>query len=188
MSWAAYKLFHNPMCGLIFSCGCTWSFLGGWKNCNVHFAGLRSPRCPWCVSPRDTPSWTWTTGEACTVSVMLFSWILAVSAFCRSSDDHNYSILAERKDDETEMIQRTSCKHSNPNLSCCVPLKAPFKKKLVFVRLMVPLFAFVVHHSLVGLAFALGTGYPYYYFFTFPNTQLPSLPLPPYLNVSTAAP
>lgn len=37
---------HNPYCGLLFRCGCTWPWSGGWGNCNVH--NPTGPKCPWC--------------------------------------------------------------------------------------------------------------------------------------------
>ena len=45
-------VFHNPMCGTIYACGCSWpEFLGGsgWTNCNVH--NTHGPQCPWCLMP-----------------------------------------------------------------------------------------------------------------------------------------
>lgn len=27
---------HNAWCGLMFQCGCTWDFHGGWNDCNIH--------------------------------------------------------------------------------------------------------------------------------------------------------
>ena len=176
-SWATYALFHNPM-GLIFACGCTWSFRGGWKQCNVHFLGLRSPRCPWCVSPRDTPNWTWTTGETCTIAVMVASWLLtmlAVSPQSQDRDQATYSVL-DSSISTSEEIKET------PTPWCRAGVRS--SKRCVFLRCIMPLLAFLLHHSIVGLAFAIGTGYPYFYFLTLPNTQPPSLPLPPFINAS----
>jgi hypothetical protein len=44
-------LFHNPYCGFLFRCGCTWNWLacGGWCPCNVH--NNARPWCPWCMAP-----------------------------------------------------------------------------------------------------------------------------------------
>jgi len=27
---------HNKYCGILFQCGCTWNWAGGWAKCNVH--------------------------------------------------------------------------------------------------------------------------------------------------------
>ena len=51
-------------------------------------------------------------------------------------------------------------------------------------RLLAPVAAFLLHHALVGLAFALATGYPYWLFFTFPDTQPRSPPPPTYINAT----
>lgn len=48
-------IIHNKFCNFLFKCGCTWSWAGGWKDCNVH--NLEGPRCPWCLS-RSNISWT----------------------------------------------------------------------------------------------------------------------------------
>lgn len=56
-------VFHNPLCStyeqpsrvthsqdsadLLFKCGCTWNWAGGWDDCNVH--NVTGPRCPWYV-------------------------------------------------------------------------------------------------------------------------------------------
>ena len=184
-SWATYSLFHNPMCGLIFACGCTWSFRGGWSRCNVHWVGMRSPRCPWCVSPRDTPNWTWTTGEACTIAVMVASWLLATFATTNRSQEYDEN---GEYDAVTSEISPISCVQEEtkpwPSVFALSHVQRRFSKRAMCCRWVVPLLAFLVHHSIVGLAFALGTGYPYYYFFTLPNTQPSSLPLPPFINAT----
>lgn len=47
-------IIHNPTCNVLFRCGCTWEWNGGWKNCNIWDDG---PKCPWCMS-RAYVSWT----------------------------------------------------------------------------------------------------------------------------------
>jgi hypothetical protein len=42
-------VFHNPYCNLLFRCGCTWNWSGGWEKCNFH--NLTGPKCPWCSAP-----------------------------------------------------------------------------------------------------------------------------------------
>ena len=72
-------VFHNPMCGLVFNCGCSFNpWLGGtgWNLCNVHNPNPNSPRCPWCISPRDTPNWTWVTSSTCVVVLMVAAWFV----------------------------------------------------------------------------------------------------------------
>ena len=46
---------HNPYCGLIFRCGCTWQWAGGWANCNVH--NPAGPKCPWCNVRNTSLDW-----------------------------------------------------------------------------------------------------------------------------------
>lgn len=46
---------HNPYCGLLFRCGCTWPWAGGWADCNYH--NVRGPKCPWCNVRNTSLSW-----------------------------------------------------------------------------------------------------------------------------------
>lgn len=39
----------TPVCGLLFSCGCTWPGVGLEANCNYFDASSRY-QCPWCAS------------------------------------------------------------------------------------------------------------------------------------------
>jgi hypothetical protein len=50
-----------------------------------------------------------------------------------------------------------------------------------FRRRVAPAVWFLIHHALSGLVFALATGYPYWFFVTFPNSQRHSAPLDPIL-------
>uniref|UniRef100_A0A7S3LV12 Uncharacterized protein n=1 Tax=Palpitomonas bilix TaxID=652834 RepID=A0A7S3LV12_9EUKA len=43
-----FFLFENVYCDILFCCGCTWDWDGGWDHCNVHVPGL--PHCPWCAA------------------------------------------------------------------------------------------------------------------------------------------
>mgnify|MGYP004296809683 CR=1 FL=1 len=78
--------FHNPLCGLLFQCGCTWNCgpwsgaacRGGWDDCNVHNA--RKPWCPWCRAPQDHPAWAWTVSDPFTVALMATAFDMFISA------------------------------------------------------------------------------------------------------------
>eukprot|EP00730_Choanoeca_flexa_P013980 TRINITY_DN5936_c0_g2_i1.p1 TRINITY_DN5936_c0_g2~~TRINITY_DN5936_c0_g2_i1.p1 ORF type:complete len:172 (+),score=15.01 TRINITY_DN5936_c0_g2_i1:274-789(+) len=61
--------FHNQMCNLIFRCGCTWEWAGGWKNCNVH--NKTGPRCPWCDARRHLV-WSVAPAFVCTLGMAGF--------------------------------------------------------------------------------------------------------------------
>ena len=148
-SFLFYEVFHNPMCGIVFRCGCQFNpWLGGsgWLLCNVHNPSLDSIRCPWCLSPRDTPMWTWTTSRTCIVILMVMSWLFI-------------GWRLERKQ-SWKLVKRESCR---------------------IRRRLAPILWFLVHHAFSGLIFALATGYPYWFFITFPNHQQHSAPLNPVL-------
>ena len=71
-SWKFDRLFHNKYCGVLFQCGCTWDWDGGWKNCEhdrvsrlpvcaahfTHWTGNvhnpTGPHCPWCATVAGT--------------------------------------------------------------------------------------------------------------------------------------
>jgi hypothetical protein len=48
------RIIHNPFCNWLFKCGCTWTWEGGWKDCNVH--NETGPKCPWCMA-RASVEW-----------------------------------------------------------------------------------------------------------------------------------
>ena len=152
-----YEIFHNPLCGIVFQCGCTFNpWLGGtgWLKCNVHNASIDSPRCPWCISPRDTPQWTWTTGRVFIVTLMIVSWFVV-----------GWKITRKQNSTTWRLVERESYK---------------------IRRRIAPVVWFLIHHALSGLIFALATGYPYWFFFTLPNSQKHSPPLLPLLpNVTS---
>lgn len=76
-------IFHNPFCGLLFQCGCTWNCgpwsektcRGGWDDCNVHNA--KKPWCPWCRAPQDNPRWAWLVSDALTIVLMVVAFVAA---------------------------------------------------------------------------------------------------------------
>lgn len=49
------RVIHNKYCDFLFKCGCTWSWAGGWSDCNFLKEGV--PKCPWCMS-RTYVAWT----------------------------------------------------------------------------------------------------------------------------------
>ena len=56
LCWVFEYVFHNPMCGVVFQCGCTFPWAGGWINCNV--------RLPVYVQ-HTIPTWAWGARVAC---------------------------------------------------------------------------------------------------------------------------
>merc|ERR1712146_167244 len=63
------------MCGVVFRCGCTWPWAGGWKYCNVHNPDPNSPRCPWCIAGSAT---SWSVSDRFVISLMMLAYALAV--------------------------------------------------------------------------------------------------------------
>lgn len=75
--WLFNWVFHNPYCGLLFRCHCTWPWAGGWSRCNVHH--VDGPRCPWCnVKHTALAGLAWAITDQFTVSMMLCSYIVVV--------------------------------------------------------------------------------------------------------------
>jgi len=50
------RIIHNKFCDFLFKCNCTWTWAGGWDDCNV-WNQVGAPRCPWCTA-RANVSWT----------------------------------------------------------------------------------------------------------------------------------
>lgn len=251
-SWGFYSVFHNPMCGVVFQCGCTWNWAGGWAKCNVH--NPTGPRCPWCVAPRDYTVWAWTASDGLCIFLMIISWFVvafAVSWVSSSrkqrqsyhlvhdselerstlpseldtssiasswSRDHkslqhgdwNFEsgsavaggrgssfIDVECEDNGTERTPSTTPQaidegnndpqNINCKTACCrgeLQVKARSSACAVWGRRAAPFITFLAHQSLVGLAFTLATGYPYWFWYTFAYTQPATPPLPPVRNVT----
>ena len=49
-------IIHNTYCDFIYDCHCTWTWAGGWQDCNVHNKEGK-PKCPWCLA-RQAVEWT----------------------------------------------------------------------------------------------------------------------------------
>mmetsp|Transcript_33936 Transcript_33936/g.73149 ORF Transcript_33936/g.73149 Transcript_33936/m.73149 type:complete len:282 (+) Transcript_33936:1935-2780(+) len=64
--------FHNKWCDLIYNCGCTWNWDGGWDNCNVHHK-QHGPKCPWCYLGEKHP---WAAPFVNTTYYFLFGYTL----------------------------------------------------------------------------------------------------------------
>jgi hypothetical protein len=105
---------HNPTCNFLFKCGCTWTWAGGWKHCNIWNTN-GGPKCPWCMS-RAYISWT--------TDYLVFALMIVTYIYC----------LYRRK-----QIKR-------------------------YFRLSAPIFMYFLSSIIVGLAFKVATGYPYFIF------------------------
>lgn len=133
------KVFHNPYCGVLFRCHCTWPWAGGSDPCNIHHA--RGPRCPWC-NVRNTPlRWlAWAITDATTISCML-------AAYCLVWVLQHRRLVSAPLD--------------------TVLLLAPTRKRAVSLaarrlglRLLAAIVTFLVLGLALGLTFFLGTDYP----------------------------
>lgn len=48
--WTWNFVMHNPLCTMMFRCGCREPWNGGWVDCNVHWAVPIEDKCPFCLS------------------------------------------------------------------------------------------------------------------------------------------
>ena len=88
--WVFDRAVHNPYCALLFRCGCTFEWAGGWLACNVHQPavdqdGQRNPaRCPWCaVMEGDLKPLAVLITHSATVLVMISAYIAVWSGRMR---------------------------------------------------------------------------------------------------------
>ena len=65
-------VFHNPYCGMLFGCGCTYNWLGGWDGCNVH--NRHGPQCPWCSIPWKWPSLALFASDRFVIALSVLVW------------------------------------------------------------------------------------------------------------------
>eukprot|EP01094_Clydonella_sp_ATCC50884_P001578 TRINITY_DN11192_c0_g1_i1.p1 TRINITY_DN11192_c0_g1~~TRINITY_DN11192_c0_g1_i1.p1 ORF type:complete len:197 (-),score=40.08 TRINITY_DN11192_c0_g1_i1:102-692(-) len=76
-SCAFQWVFHNPWCNIMFACGCTWNWDGGWDECNVHDV-TNKYRCPLCMANK----WTaWTTTWLVLALMVLTYYVVLLSAY-----------------------------------------------------------------------------------------------------------
>lgn len=72
--WLFNYCFHNPYCGVLFRCHCTWPWAGGAQRCNVHH--LSGPKCPWCnVRNTALAALAWAISDNFTVCMMVLSYV-----------------------------------------------------------------------------------------------------------------
>lgn len=71
-SWAWNWAMSTATCGVIFRCGCTFPWAGGWDNCNVHRP--TGPRCPRCIMPTSS---AWTQDNRLVAVIMLLGYVAA---------------------------------------------------------------------------------------------------------------
>lgn len=129
-------VFHNPMCDLMFNCGCTWNWDGGWDECNIH--NDTGPHCPWCNAK---PSTAWTTQWG-VMAMMLFSYYLV--AYWRTWKN----LIFKGTNDERKF-------------NCIIDLSIVN----ILSRMVVPVLAFIISSILVGFGFYLSTDdYPSFLF------------------------
>ena len=122
-------IFHNPTCNLLFSCGCTWNWAGGWDNCNIH-STEPIPKCPWCNS---SPTVSWTT-EYGVIGFMIITYYFVT-----------YSPL---------LCKSTVYRSINSNI---------YSQILYFsIRVFSLLVGFGLASVVVGFAFYVSSGYPYF--------------------------
>ena len=207
-SWGFNEIFHNPWCGALFRCGCTFSWAGGWTKCNVHNPAPDSPRCPWCLSARDTPATTWSTSSAFVVVLMVLGWMLAVACLRRpwtwgrgrgpdtsrpGPGPGGESQRSEGRPGRDPLGYRSigsrggSCAEhggyrQDDSADASVDSERWSRRRLHLQRVAVCWLAspamFVVHGIVVGMLFIVSSGYPYFLMFTFNNTQPASAPIP----------
>lgn len=143
VDYAFLWVFHNPYCGLLFRCGCTWNWAGGWTKCNVH--NPTGPRCPWCDAG---PKSLWTVEDRTVLALMFVGWATV-------------AVIGARK------------VAAAPEAS-----KAKLRRRWGVIRAVTPAIVFLLHGLIAGVAFIWGTGYPYFLWMTFEDTQAPSSPIP----------
>ena len=160
-------MMHNKACGFAFRCGCTWDWAGGWKRCNVHVVG--APHCPWC----EATGWRKVmVSHSFILTLMVVAWAVARGAA--------WTLQRRRRAAVTELYASPT-----PAGRCNVVRGATLG---CIITLMMPLVAFAAHTVFVSAAFIAYSGYPYWFWFTFPNHQDASSPaLPPFPPNGTAS-
>ena len=142
--------FHNPFCGFIFRCGCTFGKTqhDGWKPCNIH--NVSGPHCPFCAAKKSV---VWLIDTRSVDVLMFVSYVIVAMHHWKDQDKQRKRILllnGERTDDvdATVITIRGKCFYVND----------------VLKRLWIPFAVFTIYDAIVGFIFYLATDYPYFMF------------------------
>ena len=164
-------VFHNPVCDLMFRCGCTWNWAGGWDACNVHNPPGDGPHCPWCEA-RKNSAWTttWLVRGVAVASYYFLAFGLGRSRARRAAAVEASPLLGLRCDSSeaievqtAPMTRRGSSASGGGSDGSAVSRRG----KEVAARLLLPPLAWFVACVLVGLAFfAANPDYPWFLFYT----------------------
>eukprot|EP01095_Lingulamoeba_sp_RSL-Kostka_P017790 TRINITY_DN9476_c0_g2_i2.p1 TRINITY_DN9476_c0_g2~~TRINITY_DN9476_c0_g2_i2.p1 ORF type:complete len:209 (+),score=28.65 TRINITY_DN9476_c0_g2_i2:57-683(+) len=147
-------VFENPICDILFKCGCTWNWEGGWDECNVHNTE-GEPKCPWCNSQGFIQVLltkyyllTYITMGIIWFIVMLLlykKYIIKRNVYIRDVLPSNYS---------KERIKQNTTRRD----LCKIIIYT------TITSLVCGLFSYFIYAFLDGLAWKLITGYPYFIF------------------------
>ena len=133
------KIFHNPYCGVIFRCHCTWPWAGGAAHCNIH--NPTGPRCPWCNVRNGPLRWlAWGINDITTIVLMFVVYCV------------------------TWAVQQSCARRSGPMTFARFDRKQAMCDALAVrrfgVRVLAASVTFLLLGLSLGLVFYLGTDYP----------------------------
>jgi hypothetical protein len=140
---------HNQYCALIFQCGCTWPWAGGSSHCNIHNT-VGGPKCPWCMASPETVFWT---RDTTTVALMFLGYAVTAYLHQRQATLNGEKALFHLLPDSA----------SSPTLDPSLAVRRSRCCANKWWAVAVPILVFVVFDFLTGLAFFLGTDYPYFF-------------------------
>ena len=131
-------VFHNPYCDIIFQCGCTFNWAGGWDNCNVHSLDPLQAKCPWC----DCPPWVAVYTQYIVKLFMILIYYIVV-----------YGIKTRKKSRKITRFSRISYKFNMKNIlkSC--------------LGLMITPISFLIASTSIAFIFFLTSDYPIFLFY-----------------------
>jgi hypothetical protein len=128
---------HNPYCGALFRCHCTWPWAGGSSRCNIHHSS--GPRCPWCnVRNTGLAKLAFAITDTFTVSMMILSYCLVMAWQGRPW-----------------RVDRAQGGYAKA---------IPGRHRAI--RSLAPVLTFIILGFAMGLAFYMGTDYPCFLWIT----------------------
>ena len=136
------RIFHNPYCGLLFRCRCTWPWAGGAAHCNIHHAS--GPRCPWC-NVRNTPL----RGLAWAISDNFSVFLMLVAYMATWAMQHWKAARTSPASDRIRLLE-------SPEK--CLPYYTAARR--FGVRALAAALTFLLLGLVLGIIFVVGTGYP----------------------------
>jgi len=160
--------FENVYCDLIFKCGCTWNWAGGWDQCNVHDEDLPwSLRCPFCSAPHYGKLAVWLTKYYLWSLLTFLGLCLLDVPYHKKLAQYESLIFSDQSSSDVQVDEENflESKGEEESKDLFPHWEEWWKLRLLafVIRLLIVCSLYPVYGAITGLGFKLYTGYPVFF-------------------------